>query len=478
MNIVLEQQRQASAVAVMVYQGDKTPLGCDEALSSLAAALRPNSGLKEGKRGFRLVPLASVTDSQLVLLELSADVKNLGAEVRNSCSSLVRSLRDAKIGALQFYFPFELNDELTQATVEGVVLGSYSFTKYLTMKPQEPGVADIYLAGTEEGLRKGTIIAKAQLTSRKVTNEPGNVIGPDNMCAIAEEICERGGLECKTFDDSEIRKMGMEALWAVGKGSSRKPRLAHMIYRPRGEAAKKKVVFVGKSVTFDSGGLSIKPSDSMVTMKQDKMGACNVLGIMEAVAALRPNVEVHGIFGAAENMPDGDAYRVDDIIKARNGKTIEVKNTDAEGRVTLADTLDYASEQNPDVIIDMATLTGAISVALGSYTAGAMGDDEDLAYHFIEAGKACGERFHFFPLDDEKLREQIDSPCADLLNSGGRPGGSLTAAMFLREFVRPGIAWLHLDVAGVDRYEKEFDCYGVGATGYAVRTCLQWLLSL
>ena len=212
-------------------------------------------------------------------------------------------------------------------------------------------------------------------------------------------------------------------------------------------------------------------------MKCDKTGACNVLGIMNALPALQCPYEVHGLFGAVENMPDGNAYRPDDIIRAFNGKTIEIKNTDAEGRVTLADMLAYTSTLKPNAIIDMATLTGAAVTALGNYTAGLVSDWDKLSNDVLLSAEKAGERFHRFAMDDEKLREQIDTPYADVVNTGGPGGGVITAGMFLREFVDPTIPWAHLDIAAVDYYEKEFDCYGLGASAFATRTCLEYLLA-
>ncbi len=246
-----------------------------------------------------------------------------------------------------------------------------------------------------------------------------------------------------------------------------------MIYKPQNPV--EKIAFVGKGITFDSGGLNIKPSDFMRTMKGDKAGACNVLGLMRAIAKMNLPFEVHGFIGAAENMPGGGAYRPDDIIRLRNGKTVEIDNTDAEGRVTLADVLSYASEQSPSCIIDMATLTGACAVALGEYTAGVFANDDELVSDFLATAKETGERMWQLPIDDERLRKKIKSPVADVVNSAGRYGGAITAAMFLQEFVGEGIKWLHVDMAGTDNTKEEYGYYIKGATGFGVRTCLAWL---
>ncbi len=370
----------------------------------------------------------------------------------------------------------EVEARYSKALTEGLLLGSYEFDKYKTKEKKEDQEKEIYIYMAEENdINTGKIFAEAQIYARNLVNEPGNVINPITLAETAQKLAQEKGLDCKIFDENEIQEMGMMALYSVGKGSSTPPRLIHLIYKPQNP--KRKIVFVGKGLTFDSGGLNIKPGDYMRTMKMDKSGACAVLGIMKAIAELKPDVEVHGLIGAAENMPGGNAYRPDDIIKAKNGKTIEIDNTDAEGRVTLADVLSYASELKPDAIIDMATLTGACMVALGEYTAGLFSNDDALAKEIEEASKRTGERVWRLPLDDERLRKKIKSPVADVVNSGGRYGGAITAAMFLQEFVEEGIKWAHLDIAGPAYSKEEYFYYTKGATGFGVRLCLDYLLN-
>jgi leucyl aminopeptidase len=318
-------------------------------------------------------------------------------------------------------------------------------------------------------------LANAQRFVRDLVNEPGNVINPITLAEIVQKLAQEHGLECKVYDERQIQEMGMLALWSVGKGSATPPRFIHLTYKPEGEP-KDRVVFVGKGLTFDSGGLNIKTGDYMRTMKMDKSGACTVLGIMKAVAQLKLPVEVHGIIGAAENMPSGTAYRPDDIIRAMNGKTIEIDNTDAEGRVTLADALSYASNLEPSWIIDMATLTGACVVALGEYTAGLFTNDPAFGEELIKVSKRTGERLWMLPMDDKRLRDKIKKGDGDVLNTGGRYGGAITAAMFLEEFVKEGIKWVHLDIAGPAYFKEEFDYYSKGATGFGLRTCVEYLM--
>lgn len=463
------------AVKVYLFFGNRLKPACDQETLDRLERTKNTLGFKENDTHWHLVPSCQEKAGRYILMQVPGEGDNLRLKAMDLMAKMIRGLRGLGISALELIVPQECCQIFCARAVEGLELGSYSFDKYKTLKPAKEGVTDVVFAHAEEStIREAQIWALGEIRSRSMGNEPGNVISPKVMAETAEKIANEGGLEIEAHDHKWIVEKGMNALYAVGKGSEEKPWIVRMSYVPKGES-RGRIVFVGKSVTFDSGGLSIKTGDYMCGMKNDKMGACNVLGIMEAVAQLKPDVEVHGIFGAAENMPDGGAYRVDDIIKAYNGKTIEVLNTDAEGRVTLADTLAWACELKPDLLVDMATLTGAIGIALGGHTAGAMGDDAELGNFVTEMGAEVGERFHFFKLDDEKLKQSLYSDCADVKNSAGRGGGSLTAGMFLREFVTPGTPWLHLDIASVDNVSKPTDVYSYGSTGFGVRTCLNMI---
>ncbi len=397
-------------------------------------------------------------------------------EVMRRIAALISSniKKDGYAKALVIFDPETVYDK---AITEGLILGIYSFDKYKTKKESKmEDIEEINLYNADDkNIKLGRLFAEAQIFTRDLVNEPGNVINPLTLSEIARNLAKDKGLICKIYDEKEIQDMGMLALYSVGKGSSTPPRLIHLTYKPPNP--RKRIVFVGKGLTFDSGGLNIKPGDYMRTMKMDKSGACAVLGIMKAVADLKPDIEIHGLIGAAENMPGGNAYRPDDIIRAKNGKTIEIDNTDAEGRVTLADVLSYASEIEPDEIIDMATLTGACMVALGEYTAGLFSNNDDLAKSIELSSKRTGERVWRLPLDDERLRKKIKSSVADVVNSGGRYGGAITAAMFLEEFIKEGIKWVHLDIAGPAYSKEEFYYYQKGATGFGVRLCLDYILN-
>lgn len=370
---------------------------------------------------------------------------------------------------------------VSSALAQGALLGEYQFDKYKSKDdPSEipTKLEELHIHGGDgEAVEKGLVTARAQNFARDLANEPGNVINPVILAEHARRMAEEAGIECSILDEKKMQDLGLNGILSVGGGSHTPPRLIHMIYRPAG-ASSGRVAFVGKGLTFDSGGLNIKPGDYMRSMKGDKTGACNAIAIMKAVSELKPGFEIHAFIGAAENMPGGGAYRPDDVIRMFSGKTVEVDNTDAEGRIVLGDVLAYASKQEPSVIVDMATLTGACVVALGGYTAGIFTNDAELASSFMEVSRSTGERLWELPMDDERLKKKIRSEVADVLNTGGRYGGAITAAMFLREFVGEGIKWLHMDIAGVDTSDEDYGYYRKGATGFGVRSCLAWLESL
>lgn len=431
------------------------------------------------KKSIQFIPQAEPSAGWLAVVSLGKRPeceKKLRNICRDRTADFVRAGTAMDFSVFAATFPKTSDVDISSAVAEGAVLGNYRFTKYKTEK-ETPTTqcSDFYLVdGDEIELQRGRRFAEAQTLARDIANEPGNSVTPEAMAERASLIAAAHGMEITVLNDQDIRKEGLLALWHVGMGSINKPRLVHMVYRPQ-KTPVGRAAIVGKCVTFDSGGLSIKTRDGMRTMKFDKSGACNVLGIMDALSSMECPWEVHGLFGAVENMPDGGSYRPDDIIKALNGKTIEINNTDAEGRLTLADMLTYASRLSPDFIIDIATLTGSAAKALGNYTAALVSDYDELCERILSASKKAGERFHRFNMDDEKLREQINTPNADVTNSGGPNGGVISAGMFLREFVSPEIPWAHLDIAAVDCYDREFSCYSFGATGYSLRTCLELL---
>lgn len=374
--------------------------------------------------------------------------------------------------------------ESGKVVAEGALIGEYSFDKYKTVKNDEKTKIEEFVlvekdadkvAKLKEGVLKGEKIANAMAFARNLANEPAQYATPTKLAEIAKKI---EGIKTKVYDKDEIEKMEMGAFLAVGKGSSEFPKFIHMKYSPSDPKKKdiKKIAIIGKGITFDSGGLDIKPASSMLTMKDDMSGAACVLAVMNTLKSFNPNVEVHGIIAACENMPGCAAFKPGDILIAKNKKTIEVDNTDAEGRLTLADALCYACELGVDEVIDIATLTGACMVALGSQAAGIMGNNQDLINRLIKTGEENGERFWQLPMYEE-YKEGLKSDVADMRNTGPRGGGASTAGIFLKEFVKD-VAWVHLDIAGVAFLEKPQKELIKGATGVCVRTLLNYILSL
>lgn len=468
---------EVDAVGMFLFKDQLSPLDkFDAEMADHVRTVMETSKFKAEKGKILFIPMGKKTIRNCYVVGLGDQEKADNDVLRYCSGELIRRVSGDNISSLLLSLPDVPDISFSRAIAEGVLLASYSFDKYKTKKEEQEDKVDLekvyLLEGNEEGIRIGTIFADAQNYSRDLVNEPGNVINPGSLAAKAEELAQEYGLSCEIWNEKKIYDERMLGLWHVGKGSSVPPRFIHITYAPEGEPSSR-LVFVGKGITFDSGGLNIKPGEHMRDMKGDKTGACNVLGLIKGVAEMKPSVEVHILIGAAENMPGGNSYRPDDIIRARNGKTIEIDNTDAEGRVTLADALSYASELKPDIIVDMATLTGACVVALGNYTAGLFTNMDKAGQSFLDAASRSGERFWKLPMDDEKLREQIKSTFADVLNTGGRWGGAITAAMFLEAFVEESIPWVHLDIAGVDSYKKPFGYNPEGASGFGVRTCLE-----
>lgn len=375
--------------------------------------------------------------------------------------------------------------DCAQAMVEGIRLADYTFTKYRSSKKEKAAVQQFEIVthrgqdvrSAARGVELGELMARGTIFARDMVNTPAQDMYPEKLVEAAKTIVRgKGTMRVKVFDRAALIKMGAGGLLGVSQGSDHPPYLVHMIYKPR-KATKKRIALVGKAVTFDSGGLSLKPADSMMTMKCDMAGAAAVLGAFSVIADASPACEVHGIFGAVENMPSGKAIRPGDVLTAMNKKTIEVLNTDAEGRLTLADTLTYANKLKPQAIIDLATLTGACVVALGEEITGIMSNNDDLAGKLLEASSAAGEKMWRLPLE-KNYRKLLKSEIADMQNIGGRWGGALTAGLFLEEFVDK-TPWAHLDIAGPAFAEHDIDPYThKGASGHGVRTLLSYLKSL
>ncbi|MDR3346117.1 MAG: leucyl aminopeptidase [Campylobacteraceae bacterium] len=373
------------------------------------------------------------------------------------------------------------------AIVEGLELGSYEFTRYKSKKEnvklQEILISTESYDGSQIeqekislGINNALAIATAANYAKEIVNSAPYDYTPIQMAEDALKLAEQlDDVTCEVFDEKFLLSQGMGAFLAVNRASEHPPRLIHLTYKPKN--AQKRIVFVGKGLTYDSGGLSLKTGDYMLTMKADKSGGAAAMGIIKGLAELKLPLEVHAIIGATENMIGGNAYKPDDVLVAKNGKTIEVRNTDAEGRLVLADCLCYAQELKPDLLIDMATLTGACVVALGEYTIGIMGHNDDLKHELYRAARKSGELVNALSFN-KHLKPLLKSNVADISNvSASRYGGAITAALFLDNFIQDEYKdkWLHLDIAGPAYLEKEWGYNGFGATGAGVRLNLYWL---
>jgi leucyl aminopeptidase len=366
--------------------------------------------------------------------------------------------------------------ETARAAAEGAKLGLYRFIKHKSAADGHE-LETFWLLADEEGLEEakdgadlGEKVATGSVLARDLANEPSNIATPEYLAQKAREIAEKYGMELAVLDRAEIEAEGLVGLATVGRSASNEPRFIVLEHRKGGDPP---VVLVGKAVTFDSGGISIKPTAGMEDMKFDMSGGAAILGAMEAVGALDLPLNIVALVPATENLPGGDAFKPGDVLEMHSGKTVEIVTTDAEGRLILADALSYARRYEPSAVIDCATLTGACVVALGSHASGLMGNDEDLIAEVQTAGEATGERAWPLPLFDE-YTEQIKGDTADIKNSGGRGGGALTAGAFLKEFA--DFPWAHLDVAGT-AYGKKGNAYTTkGATGVPTRLLVEFLI--
>ena len=402
-----------------------------------------------------------------------------GAAVARALGVAVRHLQAA--GFPEAVLDLRGYEAWASQAAEGAVIGSYVFDTFVPLSRRVVTRLRKLVVQCEasaktavtKAVKEGVVIGESVNFTRSLGDLPGNYIQPETLAQAAQEMAEEcGGLRVKIWRESELRKRGFGGLLAVGGGSAHPPRLIQLDYR--GDLRDKTfTALVGKAITFDSGGISIKPSEKMDEMKFDKMGGCSMLGVMRAVALLRPKINVTALVACAENLPGPNAYRPGDIVTTYTGKTVEVLNTDAEGRIVLADAIGYAAELKAARIVDMATLTGAVMVALGSHRAGLFASDEALASEILAASQNAGEPLWQLPCD-EPYAEQIQSAVADLKNTGGRFGGACTAAAFLRAWTE-GIPWAHLDIAGVMHHEKDKSHQAAGASAFGVRTLIGWL---
>ena len=399
------------------------------------------------------------------------------SELRKLAGAAVRALKPRGVRSLTFVVPEQIAaEEAVKVIVEGALVGNFDPDTYKSdRKDQSVDSLTMVTSGNEASLQRAIdearMVGESQNFTRELVNEPSNRMTPTILAKRAQEMSKEVGLNCEVYGADKIKELKMGAFWGVAQGSDEPPALIIMRYEPSGAPEKPVLGLVGKGITFDTGGISIKPADGMEKMKYDMAGGATMIGAMRAIALLKPKVKVIGIVCATENMPSGKAQKPGDIQTAMSGKTIEIINTDAEGRLVLADGLSYARQLGCTHLIDAATLTGAVVVALGYANAGVFSNDDKLYQQFAEALKEAGEKMWRLPLDDE-YKDQIKSNIADIMNTGGRWGGAITAAMFLKEFAED-TPWIHLDIAGTAWMEDNKPWIAKGPSGIAVRSLVE-----
>jgi leucyl aminopeptidase len=467
-----------------------------EGAETKAVAVLPKTAARQVRARVEKVGFAGKAGKTLVVQTEAGDVLLFGvgdgsrADVwRKPARSILEASRACRAATVAIAAETDQDlDERAEALLESMLLAAYRFDRHKGGRTSNGdddyrAPAQLVLCGASirntktarTRLDQLSALCEAVCTARDLVNEPPAGKTPKRLAQVARSIARRGGLQCEVWQGARLVKERMNGILAVSAGSAEPGVLVHMVYKPRGKA-RRKVAVVGKGITFDSGGLSLKPPKSMETMKMDMAGAAAVLGLMQALPSFAPNVEVHGYIASAENLPSGTAQKPGDVIRFRNGTTAEVLNTDAEGRLVLADALCLANEGKPDAIIDLATLTGACMVALGTQVAGVMGNDQELVDAIIEHGGRAGEQLWQLPLV-EAYADDIRSPVADIKNIGGGYAGTITAALFLRCFVGDS-PWAHLDIAGPAFSEKALVDSPRGATGFGIRTLVAYLRSL
>ncbi len=481
MNIVVKTGdvlREPSALGILASFED-SPLP-----SEVAALFDANDFRGQSKQTLLLYPRGAIAPNRLLLIGLGKRAAFTTETIRQASALAVQKARELQVPAITLGINGDVSlpaDAAAQAFAEGIELGAYRYWHYRTGLSKEQTFrvehATVYSQTNEKlarsGVESGQKIARGVMFARDLVNSPGYAMTPAKLGEEASALGKRLGLKVTVLDKTQLTKQGFGGILAVGKGSANDPRFIVMEYG----AAKKSVptiCLVGKGLTFDSGGLSLKPADAMETMKSDMGGAAAVFGAMQTVAELKLPLHVVGLVSSAENMPSSTAYRPGDIITTLSGKTVEVLNTDAEGRIILSDALFYAHRFKPNAIVELSTLTGAIIIALGPHATGMMGTNQALADKLSRAGDASGERVWQLPLWDE-YHQMIKSEIADLKNIGGRPGGSITAGAFLAAFVGD-YPFVHLDIAGTawaDKPAKPYD--SPGGTGVGVRLLTEFL---
>ncbi len=471
---------ECDALVVLVYEGEKPEAGAladlDKRSGGVITSLIETGEMtgKNGETAYVHNP-GDIKARRLLLIGAGKLEEFKPDNVRRLAGTAARLLRAKNVRkfAILRRSQIPLGDSV-QAAVEGAMLALYDTDKYKTSDKEERIIEEIILSTTEgdtdelrRGVERGRILAEATNFARDLINEPANLLTPTELARRAEEIAQTFGLEIDVLDEARMKELGMGSLLGVSQGSAEPAKLIVLSYTPNTESTET-IAIVGKGLTFDTGGISIKPADGMEKMKYDMAGGATTIAAMRAIAQLKPAVNVIGLIAAVENMPGGRAQRPGDVVRSMSGKTIEVINTDAEGRLVLADALAYARKLGATKIVDLATLTGAVSVALGDIYVAALGNNQEWIDAVISAAKNSGEKIWQLPLDRE-YREQIKSDIADLKNVGGRKAGTITAAYFLKEFVED-TPWVHLDIAGTAWNDSNKPYLASGPTGICVRT--------
>jgi leucyl aminopeptidase len=498
MKVTVEQgdiaQYQADALVVNLFEGIVQPGGgtgaVDRALDGAIARVIADGDCRGKDNELTLLhTLGKVPAPRVLVAGLGKQEAFSLDKVRSVAAGAARHLRRARCGRAATITHGAgiagLDPEAcAQAVAEGTLLGLYRFRRHKKPNDDETELEELVIVehdaarvdALRRGVERGTVLAEAANAARDLANEPSNVLTPTELAARAQALAAEAGLECEVFDRAWAEERGMGAFLGVAQGSEQPPRFIVLRYRGGGPTH---LALVGKGITFDTGGISIKPAQGMEEMKGDMSGGAAVIAAACAIARLKPAIDVTAVVPATENMPSGSATKPGDVLRAMSGTTIEVINTDAEGRLVLADALAYVLQQDgarPDAVVDVATLTGAISIALGNVAMGAMTNNDALYRRVERAAGEAGEKVWQLPMFDE-YKEQIKSDVADIKNTGGRGAGSITAAFFLKEFVGD-TPWVHLDMAGVDNYDKEKGVIVKGASGIPVRTLVHLALDL
>ena len=476
------------ALAVAVFKNEKADDGFIKKLDELSGGL-VSSALdadefngKEGETAyFHLVGNNKLKARRLLLVGVGEAGDYKGAQVSQMSGTAVRSLRSKNAKSIAVVPRPSIDaGEAARTAVEGAYIALFDPDKYRTVDKEEKKIDRLVVviesadeAILQRGVKAGSIVGESVNFTRDLANEPGAYMTPTDMAERARDIANEFELSIDVLDEARMEQEGMGSLLSVSHGSDQPAKLIILKYTPANPPANNDelLAFVGKGVTFDSGGISLKPGENMELMKYDMTGGATVMGAMRAIAQLKPPIPILGVAPCTENLPSGKATKPGDVVKAMTGKTIEVINTDAEGRLILADAIAYAKKLGATTVIDMATLTGAVSIALGDVNAAVLGTDQELIDEIITAGREVGEKFWQLPLDKE-YSKQIKSDIADIKNVGGRKAGTITAAAFLKEFA-DGLSWAHLDIAGTAWGDDAKPYRSKGPTGIAVRTLLR-----